>query len=125
MLVDTLRGITLFASAAFWLFHQPYRPIPYRFLYAFSDLRPLSGIPFRGKITTILEAAGRRFGGSGQASYRERLWAGGGGSGLVRYDERAGRFKHYRHNPEERPPEQVAQFNAQALTKRPPRSGET
>jgi hypothetical protein len=29
------------------------------------------------------------------------LWVGGGGSGLVRFDERTGRFKHYRHNPED------------------------
>ena len=29
------------------------------------------------------------------------LWVGGGGSGLVRFDERTGRFKHYRHNPDD------------------------
>jgi signal transduction histidine kinase/streptogramin lyase len=27
------------------------------------------------------------------------LWVGGWGGGLVRFDERTGRFKHYRHNP--------------------------
>ena len=29
------------------------------------------------------------------------LWVGGGGCGLVRFDERTGRFKHYRHNPDD------------------------
>jgi len=29
------------------------------------------------------------------------LWVGGGGSGLVRLDQRTGRFKHYRHNPDD------------------------
>jgi signal transduction histidine kinase/streptogramin lyase len=33
-----------------------------------------------------------------QAGY---LWVGGGGSGLDRLDERTGRFKYYRHNPED------------------------
>jgi ligand-binding sensor domain-containing protein/signal transduction histidine kinase len=27
------------------------------------------------------------------------LWVGGGGGGVDRFDERTGRFKHYRHNP--------------------------
>ena len=29
------------------------------------------------------------------------LWVGGWGSGLDRFDERTGRFKHYRHNPDD------------------------
>ena len=31
---------------------------------------------------------------------RGYLWIGGGGGGLVRFDERTGRFKHYGHDPD-------------------------